>query len=60
MEFSLKPILITSKKNNKQYQAYSLVVGDFQKLIFPVGRMETNYLAKVIGDGISCEISEDE
>ena len=59
MELSIKPQLITSKKTNKQYKAYVLTIGDFQKLFFPTGRMETNYLEKAIGDGLSYEIEVD-
>lgn len=61
MEFSVKPQIITSKKTNKQYKAYILTIGDFQKMFFPTGRMETNYLERVVGDGIEYEReSEDE
>lgn len=58
MEFSLKPITITSKKNGKKYEAYNLTVGDYQKLLFPVGNMERNYLERVVGNGVEAVIGD--
>lgn len=63
MEFSVKPTVIKSKKTNKDYRGYVLTIGDFQKLFFPNGRMESTYLERVVGNGvngISVEIDIDE
>lgn len=56
MNFSLKPTTIKSKKTGKEYQAYKLTLGDFEKIFFPVGNMERNYLANNVGDGIEVEV----
>lgn len=56
MNFSLKPTTIKSKKTGKEYLAYKLTLGDFEKIFFPVGNMERNYLANNVGDGIEVEV----
>lgn len=58
MLFSVKPQVIKSKKTGKSYEAYVLTIGDYTKLFFPVGNMETNYLQRVVKGGIEAEIGD--
>ena len=41
----------TSKKTNKSFDAFKLVIGDFETLIFPRSPMEKNYLNRLIDEG---------
>lgn len=56
MEFSLKPTQIKSNKTGKTYDCYKLKLGDFERLVFPQGNMERNYLKQYCGSGLSTEV----
>lgn len=58
MELSVKPQLIKSKKTGKEYNAYVLTIGDYTKLFFPVGNMESRYLERVVANGIEAVIGD--
>lgn len=57
MNIIITPYTGKSKKTGKEFSCFKLELGDYSTLLFPVGRMERNYLCDVVGDGIKVELA---